>query len=86
MKSAKPGTNTSEIEVTNISSHGFWILVNEKEFFLSFISFSWFRQAKLDELFNVELLNNSHLFWPSLDIDLTLDIVENPNKFPLVYK
>ena len=86
MKSAKPGTNTSEIEVTNISSHGFWILVNEKEFFLSFISFPWFRQAKLDELFNVELLNNSHLFWPSLDIDLTLDIVENPDKFPLACK
>ena len=86
MKSAKPGTNTSEIEVTNISSHVFWILVNEKEFFLSFISFPWFRQAKLDELFNVELLNNSHLFWPSLDIDLTLDIIENPDKFPLVYK
>ena len=64
MKSEKPGRNTSELEVTNISLHGFWILVNEKEYFLSFTSFPWFRQAKLDDILNVELFKNHHLYWP----------------------
>lgn len=86
MKSMKPGTTTSNIEVTNISTHGFWILVNEKEYFLSFSSFPWFRQAKIDELIDVELVSENHLSWSSLDIDLTLDIIENPDKYPLVYK
>jgi hypothetical protein len=86
MKSSKLGLITSEVEVTNISSHGFWILVVEKEYFLPFAIFPWFRQAKLEELFNVELLNNNHLFWPLLDVDLTLDIIENPDKYPLIFK
>ena len=58
MKSQKHGTGTSEIEVSNVSPFGFWILLNEKEYFLPFSSFPWFKQAKLDELFNVELINN----------------------------
>ena len=32
----KNGTNISTIEVTNISSHGFWIFAHDKEYFLSF--------------------------------------------------
>lgn len=86
MKSMKPGTTTSNIEVTNISIHGFWILVYEKEYFLPFTSFPWFKQAKIDELVDVELVSENHVYWPSLDIDLTLDIIENPDKYPLVYK
>lgn len=86
MKSQKHGTGTSEIEVSNVSPFGFWILLNEKEYFLPFSSFPWFKQAKLDELFNVELINNNHIFWPELDVDLSLDIIDDPDKFPLVYK
>jgi hypothetical protein len=86
MKSTKPGTTTSNIEVTNVSTHGFWILLEDKEYFMPFSSFPWFRLAKLDELFNIELMNKNHLYWPSLDVDLTLDIIENPDNYPLVYK
>jgi hypothetical protein len=86
MKSERPGRNTSELEVTNISLQGFWILVNKKEYFLPFTTFPCLRQAKLDDIVNVEVFNNQHLYWPSLDIDLTLDIIDNPGKFPLVYK
>jgi hypothetical protein len=86
MKSKKQERNNSESEVTNISLHGFWILVNEKEYFLPFTSFPWFRQAKLDDILNVELFNNHHLYWPALNIELTLDIINDPGKFPLVYK
>ncbi len=86
MKSARAGRNASKPEVTNISLHGFWILVSEKEYFLPFTSFPWFRQAKIDDILNVKLFSNQHLYWPALDIDLTIDIIENPDKFPLVYK
>jgi hypothetical protein len=60
--------------------------LNEKEYFLPFSSFPWFRQAKLEELFNVEVINNNHVFWPAIDIDLSLDIIDDPDKFPLIYK
>ena len=43
--------------------------------FLPFVNFPWIKKAKLDDLFNVEILNKNHLFWPSLDVDLNLDMI-----------
>jgi hypothetical protein len=33
MKSESIGTSTSEVEVLNVSPHGFWLIVLEQEFF-----------------------------------------------------
>ncbi|MBE7549061.1 MAG: DUF2442 domain-containing protein [Planctomycetia bacterium] len=38
------------------------------------------------EIQNVQLIHDSHLHWPDLDIDLEIDSLENPEKYPLVYK
>ncbi len=35
----------SEVEVTNISRHGFWLLVRGKELFLPYKDFPWFQNA-----------------------------------------
>lgn len=37
------GTATSNIEVTNISKHGFWMLIDGRELFLPFEDFPWFK-------------------------------------------
>jgi hypothetical protein len=37
-----PGAATSEVEVTNISQHGFWLLLDGRELFLPFDEFPWF--------------------------------------------
>lgn len=36
MESRVPGTPNLEVEVTNISRHGFWILLGDWELFLPF--------------------------------------------------
>jgi hypothetical protein len=33
---------TVEVEVTNISAHGLWLLSRDKELFLSYEDFPWF--------------------------------------------
>ncbi|MEA1920943.1 MAG: hypothetical protein U9N52_13975 [Campylobacterota bacterium] len=43
-----------EIEVTNISNHGLWILSNEKEYFLSYEQFPWFKDKTINDITNVE--------------------------------
>jgi hypothetical protein len=40
-----PGTATSDTEVTNISKHGFWLLLDGRELFLPFEEFPWFKRA-----------------------------------------
>ena len=84
MKSERIGTGTSGVEILNVSPHGFWLMVGEREYFLDFDRFPWFRRATLDQLFEVELLREAHLCWPGLDVDLDLDRIEHPERYPLV--
>ncbi|HEX7344951.1 MAG TPA: DUF2442 domain-containing protein [bacterium] len=86
MKSATLGTGTLEIEVTNISKHGIWVLVDDEEIFMPFVNFPWFKKAPLEAVLNIQRLSSEHLCWPDLDIDLTLDSVRHPDKYPLVAK
>ena len=78
MKSAAPGHSTSPAEVTNVSPHGFWLFVGERELFVPFKEFPWFREASVREITN--------LYWPDLDIDLAVESIEHPEKYPLVSK
>ncbi len=83
MKSKVLGTDTSQVEVTNIDSHGLWIFVNDKEYFLSYEEYPWFKQANIADILNVQLLHEDHLHWPALDVDLSVPSLERPEDYPL---
>ena len=86
MKSHGDGKSTLAAEVTKIDIQGIWILIDDKESFLSFENFPWFKNATISAIHNVELLNARHLYWPDLDIDLAVESIEHPERFPLVAK
>ena len=86
MNSKVHGQNTSEVEVTNISMHGFWLLYEDKEYFMPFDSFPWFKDAPISKILNVQKISKEHFYWPELDIDLTLNIITNPEKYSLIAK
>jgi hypothetical protein len=86
MRSAKPGKRTSDVEVTNVSKHGFWLLIGEKERFVAFEQFPWFREAPIGHLLNVELPSAHHLYWPDLEVDIAVESIDHPERFPLVSK
>jgi hypothetical protein len=79
-------TSFPAIEVTNISKHGFWLLIENKEQFVPFKEFPWFQNAAVGELLNVELASPRHLYWPALDVDLAVESIDFPERFPLVSK
>ena|SRR5919106_5014807 len=84
MTSAQPGTNISEVEVTNVSKYGFWLLIHDQEVFIPFGKFPWFTEAPIGKLLNVELPSPHHLYWPDLDIDLAVESLFYPERFPLI--
>jgi len=84
MQSARRGETTLAVEVTNVSPHGLWLLIGNEERFVSFKDFPWFRHASIAELTNVELPSPHHLYWPDLDVDLAVESIEHPERFPLV--
>lgn len=86
MKSAALGLSTFPVEVTNISQHGFWLLLKDEELFLPFSDFPWFQDAEVRKILNVELPSPNHLYWPELDVDLAVESIRHPERFPLVSK
>jgi len=84
MKSSKRGKSTSKAEVTNISKHGFWILLSGKEYFLPFDKFPWFKDGSINQITDLQVLHGTHLYWPKLDVDLSLNIIEQPDKYHLI--
>lgn len=83
MNSKAPGRDILAVEVTNISSHGIWLLVGERELFMPHADFPWFRNAPVKAIFNVVQPSRDHFHWPDLDVDLTTEIIEHPERFPL---
>jgi hypothetical protein len=70
--------------VTNVSAHGFWLLADDREIFVGFDRFPWFLDATIRALTNVERPRPSHLRWPDLDVDLDVESLHHPDRYPLV--
>jgi hypothetical protein len=71
-------------KISNVSPQGFWLHIDGHHQFVTFEHFPWFRDASVAEICNVQLPSGNHLYWPQLDIDLALDSLAHPERFPLV--
>jgi hypothetical protein len=69
-------------EVDDISRDGIRLLPGDREMFLSY--FPWFKDAAISAVLNVRLPRPLHLYWPDLDIDLSVESIEHPERSPLV--
>lgn len=81
-----PGVSTSEIEVSLVSAKGFWLLLGDEELFVPYADFPWFKQATVEQVTTVERPSTDHLYWPMLDVDLSVASIRDPSSFPLVSK
>ena len=64
------GKHTLAVEVTNISSHGIWLITGDRELFISYDKFPWFQDVPIGKILNVEEPTPGHFYWPELDVDL----------------
>jgi len=74
------------VSVENITPFGIWLFVKGREYFLSYKDYPYFRDQTLKSIQIVQLLHGYHLYWPELDVDLEIDNLENPEKYPLKWK
>ena len=82
MKSLKNGKDIL-VSVENITSFGIWLYIKGSEYFLSYRDYPYFHDQCLSSIQDVQLVHESHLYWPELDVDLEIDNLDNPEKYPL---
>ena len=44
------------------------------------------KDASVGAILNVQLPGPHHLYWPDLDVDLAVESIEHPERFPLISK
>lgn len=80
------GKDTLIVDISNISSHGVWLFVRDKEHFFSYEDSPWFKNQTIKSITNVEEQSPGHFYWPDIDVDLSIDFIEHPERFPLKAK
>jgi hypothetical protein len=76
----------SAARVTSVSEHGLLLHAERRTLFLPYTEFPWFSSAPIAAICNVQEPVPGHLYWPDLDIDLEIEAIEHPERFPLKYK
>jgi hypothetical protein len=79
-----PGIVTSPVEVAQITPFGVWLVYYDRVFFLDHDLFPWFKKASVEKIFNVREEVPGHFYWPDLDVDLDIERIEHPERYPLV--
>jgi hypothetical protein len=78
-KSGKGGSVVSAC----VATHGVWLLASDQELFMPYDEFPWFKDAPVRSIINVQEMSPGHFYWPDLDVDLSLESIIHPERFPL---
>ena len=81
--STTSGTNTS-VKVHAIVANGITVEVQGNTYFLPYSTNPWFESAKVTDVFNVEPVGKSGIRWDALDVDLAIESLAYPEKYPLI--
>jgi hypothetical protein len=79
------GAPTSHpIRILELSHYGFWVDLGNERLYAAFNDFSWFSGANAEQIRDVQRPSAEHLYWPALDIDLSVAALRDPAAFPLI--
>ena len=77
------GKDTS-VKVHAIVANGITIEVHGNVYFLPYHSNPWFENAKVADVFNIEPVGRTGIRWDNLDVDLAIESLTHPEKYPLI--
>jgi hypothetical protein len=86
MVSNSSGQSTPIYQVTAIGAQGFWLLEGDAEYFVPFGDYPVFRTATVSQIFALQRLAPGQYHWPELDADVELAALQQPDRFPLLFK
>jgi hypothetical protein len=85
-KNSNKNTEISSVKILSINPEGINLSVAGKDYFISYNRVPWFRNARVNEIMNVSMMGRMGIRWEDLDVDLEIDSLEHPEKYPHVIK
>lgn len=72
--------------VLMINSQGVMLSVLGNDYFISYNRIPWLKDARISDVLNIEISGRSAITWPALDIDLEIESLKHPERYPLLMK
>ena len=82
----KSNLQDTSVSVLMINDKGMMISVLGQDYFLSYNRIPWMRDASISEALNVRMSGRNAIEWPALDVDLEIESLKHPERYPLVMK
>ena len=83
---SRNNTNSISVGVLMINDRGLMLSVQGQDYFLSYNRVPWMRDATINEVLDVRMSGKNAIEWPRLDVDLEVDSLRHPERYPLIIK
>ena len=75
-----------EVCVLMINAQGIMLSVQGHDYFLSYNRIPWMQDAPIRSVLNVQMSGSDAIEWPDLDVDLEIESLRHPERYPLIIK
>ena len=72
--------------VLMINAQGIMLSVQGQDYFLSYNRIPWMQDAPIRSVLNVQMSGSEAIQWPDLDVDLEIESLRHPERYPLIIK
>ena len=79
-------TKDTLASVLLINDKGILLSVLGQAYFLPYSRVPWMRDATVNDVMNVRMCGRNAIEWPALDVDLEIDSLRHPERYPLVIR
>ena len=77
---------STSVSVLMINADGIMLSVCGHDYFLSYNRIPWMRDATISNVLNVRMSGKNAIEWPALDVDLEVESLKHPERYPLIIK
>lgn len=77
---------STSASVLMINSQGIMLSVLGNDYFISYNRIPWLRDARISDVLNIQISGRSAIAWPALDVDLEIESLKHPERYPLLMK
>lgn len=82
----KTNSLDTSVNVLMINDKGIMLSVKGNDYFISFNRIPWLKSASIMDALNVKMSGRNAIEWPKLNVDLEIDSLKHPERYPLIMK
>ena len=82
----KSNSQDTSVSVLMINDKGIMLSVKGNDYFISYNRMPWIKNASITDALNVQMSGRNAIEWPTLNIDLEIDSLKHPKRYPLIMK